>query len=476
MTVKSNMVLFPKERMMVFSMISLLIMIFISSLDTSTSAFPLSAETQKKNIDPLRGKNLLTLSSFAYQSNPYICKEQSISSHNKGTVRLYAIKDKESGDEGKDSEKKKRNLITRFISKKILRNDDENKKEKEAEAKNVPQSNKQQIKLDTEMAIAAALAGRDLEEELKESSVTDGLGLSGVFDKISDMRPGSMNSKEKKLPLAAIPDEQKRMKEETKKQKELREKQEREKQKLETEAKNKERERAKIEKERLIQEKKNKELKEKEQRSTGSDRNSKVESDKKDDQKTEKENGKKSSFDPKSMLGGGISNARGFISNTWDSMFSEKYDEEWIVACPKTRISPGEVVPVVVSGIDVLLVASKDAKKLYAIANSCPHLGTPLETGPIQRRPVEAFQYGTPTASTAPQSPDGCEECIVCPLHQTAFALESGEVRGEWCPYPPVIGKVMGAVKPKAKLSTFAVRTRGKNIEIRINSSLEKKQ
>jgi nitrite reductase/ring-hydroxylating ferredoxin subunit len=65
---------------------------------------------------------------------------------------------------------------------------------------------------------------------------------------------------------------------------------------------------------------------------------------------------------------------------------------------------------------------------------------------------------------------DGCEECIVCPLHRTAFSLESGEVRGEWCPYPPVIGKLTGAVKKQASLAVFDVRTRGKNIEVRLNT------
>ena len=65
---------------------------------------------------------------------------------------------------------------------------------------------------------------------------------------------------------------------------------------------------------------------------------------------------------------------------------------------------------------------------------------------------------------------DGCEDCIVCPLHKTAFALDSGQVRGEWCPYPPVLGKVMGSVKRQETLAVFDVRTRGKNIEVRLNT------
>ena len=66
---------------------------------------------------------------------------------------------------------------------------------------------------------------------------------------------------------------------------------------------------------------------------------------------------------------------------------------------------------------------------------------------------------------------DGSQDCIVCPLHRTAFALDTGEVVGEWCPYPPFLGNMMGTVKKKNDLTTLQMRTRGKNIEIKILSS-----
>jgi nitrite reductase/ring-hydroxylating ferredoxin subunit len=156
------------------------------------------------------------------------------------------------------------------------------------------------------------------------------------------------------------------------------------------------------------------------------------------------------------------------FSGMWDSVFNkdDNSGENWVVVCPKTRISPGEVVPVVASGLDLLIVASRDGKRVSCLANSCPHLGMPLETGRLERRPMEGFFDGVP-------SEDGKEDCIVCPLHETAFALETGEVRGEWCPHPPIIGKMMGAVKPKTNAATFQIRVRGKNIEVRINSSLD---
>jgi nitrite reductase/ring-hydroxylating ferredoxin subunit len=164
--------------------------------------------------------------------------------------------------------------------------------------------------------------------------------------------------------------------------------------------------------------------------------------------------------------------------------------EDWYPVFPKTRIMPGEIKPVTVRGLDLLVVASTDNKSLYCIANSCPHLGTPLETGRLTRMPTEA--KSSLASSTEPTglktnltgmllsetdvsnilSQDGCEDCIVCPLHHTAFALKSGEVRGEWCPYPPVLGAIMGTVKPKTSAAVFDVRTRGKNVEVRLNSLL----
>jgi nitrite reductase/ring-hydroxylating ferredoxin subunit len=178
--------------------------------------------------------------------------------------------------------------------------------------------------------------------------------------------------------------------------------------------------------------------------------------------------------------------------------FTKSSSTEWLPIFPKTRISPGEVVPATVADIDLLVIASSDGSKLYCIANSCPHLGTPLETGMLQRRPIETSSKMSPlstkilssTKSTSTDtagtddSPsllselevmrllqqDGCEDCIVCPLHQTAFALESGQVRGEWCPYPPVIGKIMGTVNAANPAAVFDIRYKGKNVEVRLNT------
>ena len=186
----------------------------------------------------------------------------------------------------------------------------------------------------------------------------------------------------------------------------------------------------------------------------------------------------------------------------WKQLDTTDKTEEWVTVFSTTRISPGELVPVTVAGIDLLVIASNDGKnRLYCIANSCPHLGTPLELGQLVRLPIEESSSSSSSSSSVSSDDpkittkafstsdrtdlswterqvssilqqDGCEDCIVCPLHKTAFALESGQVRGEWCPYPPIVGAMVGLVKPPAAAATFGVRVRGKDVQVRINTPI----
>lgn len=143
--------------------------------------------------------------------------------------------------------------------------------------------------------------------------------------------------------------------------------------------------------------------------------------------------------------------------------------DEWVVACTKARVGPGQIVPCVVNGLDIVIFASRDGTRLDAFANSCPHLGSPFDLATVERKPVvqEKGRSGDGTG-------DGCVDCIVCPVHQTAFEIQSGQVQGEWCPHPPILGSIMGYVKPKQSLVKFAVRLRGKNVEVRVSTSVDR--
>jgi nitrite reductase/ring-hydroxylating ferredoxin subunit len=142
--------------------------------------------------------------------------------------------------------------------------------------------------------------------------------------------------------------------------------------------------------------------------------------------------------------------------------------DEWVVACPKTRVGPGQITPCVVNGLDIIIFASRDGQRLDAFANACPHLGSPFDLATIERKPV-AEDKGKKDDGTG----DGCVDCIVCPVHRTAFEIQSGQASGEWCPYPPILGGIMGFMKPKSSLVKFAVRLRGKNVEVRIATSVK---
>jgi len=85
--------------------------------------------------------------------------------------------------------------------------------------------------------------------------------------------------------------------------------------------------------------------------------------------------------------------------------------EEWVTVLKSKDIAAGDLVPVEVDGLAILIAADLDGK-IFAIANSCPHLGTPLENGRLGERST-----------------------IVCPLHKSAFSLQTGEVVGDWCPF-----------------------------------------
>lgn len=61
-------------------------------------------------------------------------------------------------------------------------------------------------------------------------------------------------------------------------------------------------------------------------------------------------------------------------------IYFSSLQEEWVAVLKSNDIGAGDLVPVEVDGLAILVAADLDGK-IFAIANSCPHLGTPLENG-----------------------------------------------------------------------------------------------
>jgi len=151
-----------------------------------------------------------------------------------------------------------------------------------------------------------------------------------------------------------------------------------------------------------------------------------------------------SAFAPRSMVSAG--------SRMQLSMKAIGKKEEWVAVLKSKDIAAGDLIPVEVDGLALLIAANLDGK-IFAVANSCPHLGTPLENGRL-----------------------GEGSTIVCPLHKSAFSLESGEVVGDWCPFPPILGPlVLGNLAPPEKLSTFPVRSKGATVEVFVDRNLKER-
>ena len=65
---------------------------------------------------------------------------------------------------------------------------------------------------------------------------------------------------------------------------------------------------------------------------------------------------------------------------------------------------------------------------------------------------------------------------IVCPLHKSAFSLETGDVVGDWCPFPPILGPlILGNLAPPERVATFPVRAKGQNIEVFVDRNLKER-
>ena len=116
----------------------------------------------------------------------------------------------------------------------------------------------------------------------------------------------------------------------------------------------------------------------------------------------------------------------------------------WTAVLRQDELPDGERRVAEVAGNAILLL--NHGGQIYAVDNRCPHMGAALEGGEVTE--------------------DGI---IVCPRHHSAFELRTGEVR-EWSPWPPGVGRVLGAVSRETVLPVFATRVEEGSIWVAIES------
>jgi nitrite reductase/ring-hydroxylating ferredoxin subunit len=104
----------------------------------------------------------------------------------------------------------------------------------------------------------------------------------------------------------------------------------------------------------------------------------------------------------------------------------------WTKVLSRDELAEGQKRTVEVAGQTILLVQHKG--ELHAVNNTCPHMGGSLVGGKITE-----------------------EGTVVCPRHRSVFDLRTGEVK-EWAPWPPGVGRVLGAVSKQKPLPVYPTK------------------
>jgi len=110
----------------------------------------------------------------------------------------------------------------------------------------------------------------------------------------------------------------------------------------------------------------------------------------------------------------------------------------WVNVLDENSLPEGAREVVEVDDTLVLLVRHRG--EIFAVAARCPHMGAPLKNGRITE--------------------DGY---LICPWHRSAFSLRTGDV-ARWTPWPPGVGKVLGALRREHALPVYPVRVENGHI------------
>jgi len=117
----------------------------------------------------------------------------------------------------------------------------------------------------------------------------------------------------------------------------------------------------------------------------------------------------------------------------------------WTRVLSETDLSEGTRRVVTVGDKEILLI--NQAGTIHAVSNRCPHMQAKMEKG-------ELTENGA----------------LVCPRHHSIFDLEDGRVR-EWVPWPPVVGRALGAISQENALPVYAAKVEDASIWVGIEES-----
>ncbi len=112
----------------------------------------------------------------------------------------------------------------------------------------------------------------------------------------------------------------------------------------------------------------------------------------------------------------------------------------WTTALAVDDLAPGARQVVKLAERSLLLL--NESGKIHAVDSICPHLKLSLKKGKV--------------------TPDGS---LVCPWHRSEFNLETGSVN-KWCPFPPVVGSVLGKISSEKTLGVYPTKVENGQISV----------
>jgi len=112
----------------------------------------------------------------------------------------------------------------------------------------------------------------------------------------------------------------------------------------------------------------------------------------------------------------------------------------WTKALAAEDLGAGTRQVVKLSERSLLLL--NESGNIYAVDSICPHMKLSMKKGKV--------------------SADGT---ITCPWHRSEFDLADGSVQS-WCPFPPVVGSILGKIASEKTLGVFPTKVEGGQIMV----------